>query len=602
MNSKKKHLKIRKPLLLSITISKFVVLGLIIIQPLHGQNLDSLLTNSIQFAQLQLANSVSEITDPSKFPRYTKADGSWQTKDSSSWTSGFFPGCLWYMYEITSANSFKIWAENWTWEMEDEKNNSSTHDVGFKIFNSFGNGSNLTGNTTYKDVIIQAASTLSTRFNYTVGCTRSWDNRTFPVIIDNMMNLELLFWASKNGGESEWYDMAVSHALKTIDNHVRSDGSTYQIVDYDPSTGEVIKKETHQGSSTESTWARGQAWGVYGFTMTFRETGDPRFLATAQNLADYFIDNLPSDHVPYWDFDAPNIPNEEKDASAAAIAACGLLELSTFVNNDTAQVRYYNAASEILVSLSSPAYLAEHTNSSGILLHGVGNRPGNKEVDVSLIYSDYYFLEAIKRYQTINIPVPVELSFFNAFIKDNKVVLTWRTESEINSFGFEVQRRFINQNFEKIGFVKGNENSAEPANYTFKDDNPGIGVIFYRLKQIDRDGSFEFSPIVDIEMMAPTKFVLKQNFPNPFNHKTKITYILPLNNSNFSQPSRLNLTIHDIQGRKVRTLLNEEKLPGIYSIAWDGKNQNGTTVGSGTYLYKLTYGNQSQTKKLLFLK
>lgn len=365
---------------------------------LPAQNLDSLVLHSLQFAQHQLENTVYEVGDTTRHPRSTLEDGSWKTKDSGSWTSGFFPGCLWYMYEWTSLDTWRGWAQSWTAGVESEKYDTGTHDVGFKVFCSFGNGYRLMGVEAYRDVIIRAARSLSTRYNPTVGSIRSWNNRTFPVIIDNMMNLEILFWASKNGGEQDWHDMAISHALRTIEDHVREDGSTYQIVDYNPATGEILKKETHQGYTDESTWARGQAWGLYGFTMTYRETDSTVFLQTAQRLADYYIDNLPEDHVPYWDFNAPNIPNEKKDASSAAIAASALLELSTLVSEPAAQVRYRGAALDILASLCSPAYLAEGTTSSGILLHGVGNHNRQTEVDVSLIYADYYFIEALLRY------------------------------------------------------------------------------------------------------------------------------------------------------------------------------------------------------------
>jgi len=366
--------------------------------PLWAQDIDTRVAHSLEFARQQLANAVAEIGDSTRFPHDTHEDGSWRTETSSSWTSGFFPGGLWHLYEQTGANRWKKWAESWTAAMEKEKNDSTSHDVGFKIFTSFGNGYRLTKNQKYRDLMMQAAKSLATRFNPTVGCIRSWNNRTFPVIIDNMMSLEILFWAAKNGGDSTWHEMAVSHAVKTMENHVRADGSTYHIVDFNPATGEAIRKETRQGYADTSTWARGQAWGLYGFAMTYRETRDQRFLETAQKLADYFISHLPADHVPYWDFAAPNIPNEEKDASAAAIAASGLLELSQLATASEAQAKYRNAALNILASLSSPAYLAEGTNSSGILLHAVGNRPSGSEVDVSLIYADYYFIEALLRY------------------------------------------------------------------------------------------------------------------------------------------------------------------------------------------------------------
>lgn len=401
-----------------VLFSLFLVLSVSICS-LSANNLDSLVTHSLQFAQQQLESTVNVVGNTNRFPRSTLEDGSWKTKDAGSWASGFFPGCLWYMYEWTSDTVWKSWAEGWTEGMEDEQYDTGTHDTGFKIFCSYGNGYRLTGNEAYRDVILQGAQSLSRRFNSTVGCIRSWNNRTFPVIIDNMMNLEILFWASKNGGEPEWYDMALSHALRTIEDHVRDDGSTYQIVDYNPTTGEIVKKETHQGYTDESTWARGQAWGLYGFTMTYRETDSTIFLETAQRLADYYIENLPEDHVPYWDFNAPNVPNEEKDVSSAAIATSALLELSTLVPNAENKTRYQNAAFEILSSLCSDSYLAEGSNSSGILLHGVGNRNKGTEVDVSLIYADYYFLEAILRYMDLQPVIAVieeqDISLPNGF-------------------------------------------------------------------------------------------------------------------------------------------------------------------------------------------
>ncbi|MBN2411925.1 glycoside hydrolase family 88 protein [candidate division KSB1 bacterium] len=369
-----------------------------------AQTLDSLVSHGLEFARLQLQNSVDEVKVASKFPRSTLSNGTWNTKDSGSWTSGFFPGCLWYMYEYTSDNRFKEWAENWTAGMENEKYDTGSHDVGFKIFCSFGNGYRNTQNPAYLDVILRAAQSLATRYNPVVGCIKSWNSGSrgqYPVIIDNMMNLELLLWASKQpGGEQNWYDMAVSHAKKTVKNHIREDGSTYHVVDYDPVTGDVLKRNTVQGYADESTWARGQAWGLYGFTMVYRETGDTLFLQTAKKVADYFIAHLPADVVPYWDFQAPNIPNEQKDASAAAIAASGLLELSTLVNPEDKN-KYRDTACDLITALCSPAFLAEGTNNSGIILHGVGNRNSYSEVDVTLIYSDYYYLEALQRYLEI---------------------------------------------------------------------------------------------------------------------------------------------------------------------------------------------------------
>jgi unsaturated chondroitin disaccharide hydrolase len=373
----------------------------LLINRVISQGLDSLVLNSLRFAEQQLAATVAEIGDTLLYPYKTRSDGSWETRSPGSWVTGWFPGCLWYMYEWTGQDTWKTWAQKWTEGLEDSQYKTNSHDVGFIIFCSFGNGFRLTDRDGYREIILQAAQSLSTRYNSTVGCIQSWNrygSYNFPVIVDNMMNLEILFWAAKNGGKSEWYDMAVSHSLRTMEDHVREDGSTYQIVAYDTTSGEVIAKLSKQGYSDESTWARGQAWGIYGFTMAYRESGDERFLSTAQRLSDFFIDNLPSDYIPFWDFDSPDTL---KDASVAAIAASALLELCTLTNNHENKIKYKQAALNILSSLCSPAYLAGGTISSGILLHGIQNFNEKKGIDVSLIYADYYFIEALLRWITL---------------------------------------------------------------------------------------------------------------------------------------------------------------------------------------------------------
>lgn len=371
-------------------------------------DLNSDMNHAINFAQQQLNHTISEIAT-NKYPRSTYSDGTWKLVDPGDWTCGFFPGCLWLMYDWTGDNTWKTRAESWTANLESQKNNTSTHDVGFMIFCSYGNGYRLNPNDPYKQVILTAAQSLSTRYNSTVGCIKSWNNYHFPVIIDNMMNLELLLWASKNGGSASHYDKSVSHANKTITNHVRADNTTYHVVDYDPNTGAVLWRGTHQGYNDESTWARGQAWGLYGFTMAYRETNNANYLDTAKKLANYFVDYLPADYVPYWDFEVPGIPNEERDSSAAAIAASGLLELSTLVSTQAEKDKFKNAAVNIITSLCSSAYLAEGSTSHGVLRHAVGSHPGGTEIDVSLIYGDYYLLEALLRLRNINTPSGVEL-------------------------------------------------------------------------------------------------------------------------------------------------------------------------------------------------
>ncbi len=383
----------------------------------HDRKIETI-DHAIQFSADQLANTTALVATD-RYPRYTQSYASWSTSSASGWTSGFFPGGLWLMYELTDDPNYRTDAQTWTAGLESQKNNTGSHDVGFMIYNSFGNGYRLTGDTAYRDVILQAAESLATRFNPTVGCIRSWDHGVweYPVIVDNMMNLEILFWASNNGGQAQWYDIAVSHAYKTIENHVRGNGSTYHVVDYNATTGQVISREARQGYADDSTWARGQAWSIYGFTMTYRETGDPNFLDIAVQNANYFIDNLPADHVPFWDFNAPGIPNTERDSSAAAIAASGLLELCTMVAGHNEQYKFYNAAHNILVSLctsdSNDGYLAEDLNgdplSLGILMHGCYYHPdsvrgGDGKQDDSMIWGDYYFIEAMLRYKAITPP------------------------------------------------------------------------------------------------------------------------------------------------------------------------------------------------------
>lgn len=370
---------------------------------LHAQEMSDLTLKVFRHADLSLRISVAQLADSVRFPRATLPNGRWKEVPATDWTSGFFPGTLWYHYEFTEDPFFRQAAERWTAKLEPMQFFTGNHDIGFMIGSSFGNGYRLTGNPGYREVLLQAARTAITRYTPAVGCIKSWDNPRwkYPVIVDNLMNLELLFWAVQNGADSSLYRMAVSHAEKTMQNHVRYDGSTFHVVNYDPSTGEVLGRHTAQGYADSSTWARGQAWAVYGFTMVYRCTRDPRFLQTAEKVAAYFVDHLPEDHVPYWDFRAPDIPNEPRDASAAAIAASALLELSTFTADPDRAARWRSSAESILRSLASDTYLSTVAPSNGILLHSVTSKPANIEVDVSLIYADYYLLEALLRYRRL---------------------------------------------------------------------------------------------------------------------------------------------------------------------------------------------------------
>lgn len=334
----------------------------------------------------------------------TLESGNLKLVASKDWTSGFFPGELWYLYELTKNEKWKQQAIKFTAPIEQEKLNGKTHDMGFKIYCSFGNAYRLTKNENDKEVIIKAAQTLSTRFNPKVGAIRSWDHNTdkwdFPVIIDNMLNLELLFEATKLSGDSSFYKIAVSHANTTMKNHFRKDFSTWHVVDYDPVTGLVEKKNTHQGYSDVSAWARGQAWAIYGYTMCYRETKDPKYLQQAQNIAKFLFNNknMPADLIPYWDFDAPNIPNEPRDASAAAVISSALFELSTYTNESN---DYLKKAETILNNLSINYASQIGANKGFILIHSTGSKPHNSEIDVPLSYADYYYLEALTRFNRL---------------------------------------------------------------------------------------------------------------------------------------------------------------------------------------------------------
>lgn len=339
-------------------------------------------------------------TDKLISPRSVK-DGKTIMVPAKDWTSGFFSGELWMMYQLTSDSYWKEKALEFTLPLEQQKWNTKTHDMGFKMYCSFGKAWENTHNHEYREILIQSAKTLATRFKPNVGCIRSWDHNydkwDFPVIIDNMMNLELLFWAAKETGNEMFKEIAIKHAETTIKNHFREDHSSYHVVDYNPETGEVQARNTHQGYSDDSAWSRGQAWGLYGYTMVYRETGDKKFLKQAEKIAAYILNhpNVPENLIPYWDFNAPNIPNEPYDASAAAVIASALFELSTFSENGG---EYLNAANKILESLMSTEFLANPQNNHGFLLkHSTGSKAHNSEVDVPLVYADYYLIETIMR-------------------------------------------------------------------------------------------------------------------------------------------------------------------------------------------------------------
>ncbi|WP_074537433.1 glycoside hydrolase family 88 protein [Cellulophaga baltica] len=325
----------------------------------------------------------------------------WESVGVNDWCSGFWPGVLWYAYEASNDASLKKEAAAFMAPIKTIAYNSArNHDIGFMVYCSFGNGYRITGNPEYKEVLLSAADTLATLYNDKVGSILSWPEKreeyAHNTIIDNMMNLELLFWAAKNGGDQRLYDIATSHAEVTMNNLVREDNSLYHLGSFNEETGKFLKGYTHQGYADESMWARGQTWGIYGFAMAYRETGRKDFLETSIKLADHFLERLPEDGIPFWDFDDPKIPNAPKDASAAAIAACGMFEIANLVEDVTLKNKFNTAATKFVEILSSDAYYSGDKNQA-LLLHSTGHLPNNSEIDMPIIYADYYYMEALMR-------------------------------------------------------------------------------------------------------------------------------------------------------------------------------------------------------------
>lgn len=330
--------------------------------------------------------------------------GKWVSVAANNWVSGFYPGTLLYIYEATGDKELYNEGIKRLKVMEPEQHIDS-HDIGFMMNDSYGIANQIAPNPEYQKVLVTSANSLSKRFNPVVGCTMSWASQPgqFRVIIDNMMNLELLMWATKATGDSSYAKIAISHANTTMKNHFRPDYSSYHLVIYNPQTGEVIKKQTVQGAADESAWARGQSWGLYGYTMMYRETKDPKYLAQANHIANFILTNpnLPADKVPYWDYNAPGIPNADRDASAGAILASGLIELSQYTDVVNSK-RYMDVAEQIIKTLSSPQFKSKDGENGGyLLMHSVGHMPKKALVDVPLNYADYYFMEAMLRYKKL---------------------------------------------------------------------------------------------------------------------------------------------------------------------------------------------------------
>lgn len=388
----------------------------------------SWLEKGIETAKIQLLQSAEEVRPTKEFPRSIHTNytidflcrqmerdsttfkdslrlnppkgqlGQRRLCDVLDWTSGFFPGSLWYAYELTENDSLKNDAIYYTNLLNPVRYYKGTHDLGFMVNCSYGNAERLAPNDTIKQVMKETADNLCSRFNTKIGAIRSWDfgKWNFPVIIDNMMNLDLLFTVSKQTGDPKYKNIAIKHALTTMKNHFRPDYTCWHVVSYN-NDGTVERKQTHQGKNDDSSWARGQAWAVYGYTACYRETKDTTFLNFATHIADMIMERVTTnDAIPYWDYDAPVTKETPRDASAAAITAAGIIELSTMLDDGE---KYLNYAEKILKSLSSDAYLAKPgTNQGFILMHSTGSLPNGSEIDTPLNYADYYYLEALERF------------------------------------------------------------------------------------------------------------------------------------------------------------------------------------------------------------
>ncbi|MEX2600418.1 MAG: T9SS type A sorting domain-containing protein [Balneolaceae bacterium] len=475
--------------------------GFLPVDRLYSQTFDPAFTSGpevIEYAAIKLDQTLQELAfDSKKHPGHTDPDtGRWITFSHHDWTSGYFSGMLWYMYQLTGESKWRESARKWTEDLEPMALYAGDHDNGVRIHYSFGNGYKLTGDRKYRQIALLAAGTLSSRYDPAIGAIKSWEpwkelNATYPVIIDNLMNLELLFWAAKEGKNQEFHEIAHAHARTTMHHHLRADGSTYHIVDFGDN-GTVNRKFTVQGYGPESVWSRGQAWAIYGFTMAYRYTGDPELLEAANAAATWYLDHLPEDHIPWYDFRDPSIPYTTKDASSAAIAASALIELYSFTDEN----RFIRGAENILRSLFDTSYSNIDSAGSSMLMRSTRYRG---DAERGTIYADYYFLEAVLRHQVL------------------------------------------------------------------------VGV-----------------PLPDIELQ--TSLFLEQNYPNPFQTRTRINYSI-------ETPGHVELLLYDTSGKLVSPLLNQYRDPGFYQ--YDLALQS---LASGIYIYVLKADGHMEARKMVVIR
>jgi len=391
---------------------KLFVLGMIIFfnLPLKAQNLDrnqkmrGLITQNFAFADSQYSYLMTKVLQDKMPQSFDAKNNQLLSREITWWCTGFYPGSLLYIYEQTKDEKIKTEALRALKVIEPNQTYTGNHDLGFMMFCSFGNAYRLFKDETYKQIIFRSAESLSTRYRPTMKAIQSWNKNKYfncPVIIDNMMNLEMLNWVTQHGGDPKFQQIAVTHGNTSMKEFYRPDYSSFHVVDFDETTGKVLRKTTHQGAANTSAWSRGQAWGLYGFITMYRDTKNEAYLTLAKNIAEFYLNhpNLPSDFVPYWDFDAGQQPLAYRDASAAAITASALMELGQFTKGEQKE-KYINASVKMLESLSNDTYRAKYGENGGFLIkHCVGALTLNSEIDVPLVYADYYFLEALKRYK-----------------------------------------------------------------------------------------------------------------------------------------------------------------------------------------------------------
>ena len=391
---------------------KLIVFGIIVFFNLtlkaqsldRNQKMSALISQNFAFADSQYSYLMKQVL-PDKMPQsFDAINNQLLSREITWWCSGFYPGSLLYIYEQTKDEKIKTEALRALKVIESNQTYTGNHDLGFMMFCSFGNAYRLFKDETYKQIIFRSAASLSSRYRPSMKAIQSWNKNKYfncPVIIDNMMNLEMLSWVSQHGGDSKYQQIAETHSNTSMKEFYRQDYSSFHVVDFDQTTGKVLRKTTHQGAANTSAWSRGQAWGLYGFITMFRNTKNEAYLSLAKNIAAFYLNhpNLPADFVPYWDFDAGQQPFAYRDASAAAITSSALMELAQFTKGEQKE-KYINAAVKMLESLSNDTYRAKYGENGGFLIkHCVGALTLNSEIDVPLVYADYYFLEALKRYK-----------------------------------------------------------------------------------------------------------------------------------------------------------------------------------------------------------